>query len=90
MDSGFHVQDSRVGLRIPIVREIPDSVSCVLIQLLLVPLNSEKTINYERARKFTDKFYIDKDVIDRSCTRVHVYLGKRISSNGNVNVSLEY
>ena len=46
--------------------------------------------NYERARKFTDKFYIDKDVIDRSCTRVHVYLGKRISSNGNVNVSLEY
>ena len=30
VDSGFHVQDSRVGLRIPIVREIPDSLSCVL------------------------------------------------------------
>ena len=43
----------------------------------------------KRARKFTDNFYIGKDVIDLVHPE-YTYLGTRISSNGNFNVSLEY
>ena len=54
-------------------------------------MNSKKTkimIFQKRARKFTDNFYIGKDVID--LVHEYTYLGLRISSNGNFNVSLEY
>ena len=43
----------------------------------------------KRARKFTDNFYIGKDVIDLVHPE-YKYLGTRISSNGNFHVSLEY
>ena len=40
----------------------------------------------KRARKCTDNFYIGKDVIDLVHPE-YTYLGTRISSNGNFNVS---
>ena len=57
----------------------------------ILEVNSKKTkimIFHKHAIKFTDNFYIGKHVID--LVHEYTYLGTRISSNGNFNVSLEY